>query len=143
MQNFFMTRFEPFLLSVARIVIGFLFLQHGAQKLFGALGGDQVENLVSLMGLAGVLEFFGGLLIMLGLFTRPTAFVLAGQMAAAYFMAHAPEGFWAIQNGGEKAAFYAFVFLYLSARGAGPWSLDALLGRAPRMEPRPHPAGVA
>ena len=138
-----MTRFEPFLLSAARIVIGFLFLQHGAQKLFGALGGDQVANLISMRGLAGILEFFGGLLIMLGLFTRPTAFVLAGQMAVAYFMVHASQDFWPIQNGGELAAFYSFVFLYLSARGAGPWSLDALLGRAPRMEPRPHPAGVA
>jgi putative oxidoreductase len=113
-------------LSLMRAVAGFLFSVHGAQKLFGALGAESVE-LLSLRGLAGVLEFFGGLLILGGLFTRPVAFVLSGQMAVAYFMAHAPRGFWPIQNGGELAVFYCFVFLFLAARGGGDLSLDRLV----------------
>lgn len=119
--------------NALRVVAGFMFLQHGAQKLFGWLGGfggtpGQTAELMSLMGLAGVLEFFGGALILLGLLTRPVAFLLAGQMAVAYFRAHAPQGFWTIQNGGELAALYAFVFLLLVAIGPGSVSLDAALG---------------
>jgi putative oxidoreductase len=109
-----------------RIVTALLFMQHGAQKLFG-MPADPAKvpvDLFSLMGLAGVLEFFGGLLILLGLFTRPVAFLLAGEMAVAYFMAHAPEGFWPLLNRGELAALYCFVFLYLAAAGGGPWSGD-------------------
>jgi putative oxidoreductase len=119
------------LLSVLRIITGFLFIQHGVQKLFGLLGARPggPPPLLSLSGIAGVLEFFGGLLIIFGLFTRPVAFILSGQMAVAYFMAHAPRGFWPAQNGGELAAFYCFVFLYLSAAGGGPWSLDSLWRR--------------
>jgi len=86
-------------------------------------------QLFSLVGLAGVLEFFGGALILLGLFTRPTAFLLSGQMAAAYFMAHAPKGFWPLLNKGELAALYCFVFLFLSIAGGGPWSLDRLMNK--------------
>jgi putative oxidoreductase len=81
------------------------------------------------MGLAGILEFFGGLFILLGLFTRPVAFLLSGQMAVAYFMAHAPEGFWPVLNHGELAVLYCFIFLYLSLAGGGPWSLDRVVGR--------------
>ena len=95
----------PRLLSTLRIVVGFLFLQHGSQKLFAFPGGEAVE-LMSLMGVAGVLEFFGGLLILIGLFTRPVAFILSGQMAVAYFMVHAPQGFWPVLNQGELAALY-------------------------------------
>lgn len=113
--------------ALFRIVTGLLFMQHGAQKLFGWLEGNQVESLFSMMGLAGVLEFFGGLLIVLGLFTRPVAFLLSGQMAVAYFTAHAPQGFWPTLNGGELAALYAFLFLYFAAHGGGRYSLDALL----------------
>ncbi len=109
-----------------RIVTGFLFWQHGAQKLFGWLGGDQVE-LASLMGLAGLLEFFGGLMVGLGLYTRFVAFVVSGEMAVAYFMAHLPNGFWPIQNGGEKAVFYCFAFLVMVALGGGSFSLDRKL----------------
>lgn len=112
------------LFSVARLIIGLLFAQHGAQKLFGVLGG-RAQDLVSLMGLAGVIEFFGGLLIAVGLFTTVSAFIASGEMAVAYFRAHAPQGFWPIENRGEMAAFYCFFFLYVAARGAGPWSLDA------------------
>lgn len=111
-----------------RIVTGFLFWQHGAQKLFGWLGGDQVE-LASLMGVAGILEFVGGLMIGLGLYTRFVAFVVAGEMAVAYFMAHMPRGLWPIQNGGEKAAFYCFAFLLMVAMGSGAFSLDGKLRR--------------
>jgi putative oxidoreductase len=81
---------------------------------------------------AGILEFFGGLLLLVGLFTRPVAFILSGMMAVAYFMAHAPDGFWPLLNRGELAALYCFVFLYLSAAGGGPWSLDALRRRKSR-----------
>lgn len=124
----------PRLLSVLRIVAGLLFMIHGTQKLFGRPANEpqQAVELVSLMGLAGVLESVGGLLILLGLFTRPVAFVLAGEMAVAYFKAHAPQGFWPLLNRGELAALYCFLFLYLAAVGGGPWSLDALRNRRDR-----------
>ncbi len=114
------------LLSLMRIVLALLFMQHGGQKLFDfpiAKAGAPLE-LLSLMGVAGVLELFGGLLLLLGLFTRPIAFLLAGEMAVAYFRAHFPNGFWPIANKGELAALYCFAFLYLAAAGGGPWSLD-------------------
>jgi putative oxidoreductase len=121
-------RFEPQTYALLRIVAGLLFAEHGAQKLFGAIGGQQVA-LASLMGLAGVIEFFGGLLIAIGLFASPTAFIASGEMAAAYFMVHAPQGFWPILNRGELAVLYCFIFLFVSSRGAGIWSVDA---RRPR-----------
>ena len=113
-------------LSAMRIVISFTFMAHGLQKTLGLLGGKQVPFL-SLMGLAGYLELIGGILLLIGLFTRPVAFILCGQMAAAYFMQHAPNGFWPIVNHGELAVLYCFIFLYLCFSGAGPWSLDAVL----------------
>ncbi|HEX3157944.1 MAG TPA: DoxX family protein [Longimicrobium sp.] len=127
MANFFMSRFEPQLLSMLRIVIALNFMQHGVQKLFGLLGGTRA-TLMTLPWFAGVLEFFGGLLVLIGLFTRPVAFVLAGLMAVAYYMAHRPQGFFPILNQGEPAVLFAFVFLYLSAAGPGPWSIDAMRG---------------
>ncbi|RMH21133.1 MAG: DoxX family protein [Gemmatimonadetes bacterium] len=114
-------------LNALRIVTGFLFAAHGAQKLFGVLGRDAPVELMSLMGLAGVLEFFGGLLVMVGLFTRPVAFVLAGEMAVAYFMVHAPRGFWPLMNRGEPAVLFCFIFLMLAANGGGALSLDGWL----------------
>lgn len=122
----FCAKWSPRLRSILRVVTAVLFMQHGAQKLFGvpADPAKVAVDLLSLMGLAGVLEFFGGLFILLGLFTRPVAFILAGEMAVAYFMAHAPKGFWPILNRGELATLYCFVFLYLAAAGAGPWSGD-------------------
>jgi putative oxidoreductase len=117
-------------LTLLRVVAGLLLMQHGAQKLFGWLGGRQVETLASQFGLAGVLEFFGGLLLVLGLFTRPVAFLLSGEMAVAYFQMHAPNGFWPIQNRGELPVLFCFVFLFLAATGAGPLSLDAVRARA-------------
>ena len=127
----FWSKWSTVLLSILRIVAAFLFMQHGMQKLLGFPGaGDRKVELMSLMGFAGCLELIGGGLLLLGLFTRPVAFVLAGEMAFAYFIAHAPQSFWPILNHGEDAVLYCFVFLYLSAAGGGPWSLDrALRGR--------------
>ncbi|HEX8359473.1 MAG TPA: DoxX family protein [Longimicrobium sp.] len=133
MRPFFMHRFEEPTLALLRVVAGLMFMQHGAQKLFGWLKAPDAPpgtvELMSQMGLAGVLEFFGGLMIVLGLFTRPVAFVLAGQMAFAYFTAHAPQGPVPILNGGELAVLFCFIFFYFSARGGGRYSLDHLMSR--------------
>jgi putative oxidoreductase len=119
--------------AALRIVSGFLFFQHGYPKLFGTLPGsseaESAAELLSIFWWSGVLETFGGLLIMLGLLTRPVAFLVAGEMAVAYFWRHAPNGFWPGVNRGELAALYCFVFLYFAAAGAGIWSLDAALRR--------------
>ena len=114
--------YSPYFYALLRIVAGLLFAQHGVQKLFGLLGGTQ-QPLMSQMGLAGIIETFGGLAIALGLFTSPVAFVASGQMAVAYFQAHLPRGFWPIQNGGELAVLNCFLFLYIASRGSGKWSL--------------------
>ncbi|OUJ76267.1 DoxX family protein [Hymenobacter crusticola] len=114
------------MLSVLRIAAGFLFMQHGMQKLFNfPPGGHGSVQLFSIMGLAGILEFAGGLLLIFGLFTRPVAFILSGLMAVAYFMAHAPQGPLPIVNQGELAVLYCFLFLFLAVAGAGEWSLDS------------------
>lgn len=117
----------PRLLSIMRIMTGLLLLQHGTAKLFKIPVIPMFANLsiTSLPGIAGILELVGGVLIILGLFTRSTAFILSGMTAFAYFIAHAPKGFYPILNGGELAALYCFVFLYLAAAGPGPWSVDA------------------
>jgi putative oxidoreductase len=112
--------------SLLRFVAGLLFACHGAQKLFGALGGHAMP-LMSQMGLAGVIEFAGGLLIAVGLYASPVAFIAAGEMAWAYFQAHAPGGPWPILNKGELAVLYCFLWLFVAARGSGPLSLDRLL----------------
>ena len=123
----YLAPWSPQLLSVLRIVTGFLFMAHGTQKWLGfPVPFSSPISLSSLSGIAGMLELVGGALIMAGLFTRPAAFVLSGLMACAYFIAHAPGGFWPIVNRGELAALYSFVFLYLAAAGGGPWSLDRL-----------------
>ena len=120
-------------LTALRIVTGFLFCQHGYPKLFGSLPGSEeteaAAEFLSVFWLSGVLEVVGGALIMIGLFTRPVAFILAGEMAVAYFWRHAPRGFWPGVNHGELAALYCFVFLYFFAAGGGRWSLDARLRR--------------
>lgn len=127
----FANAWTPKMLGVLRIVTGFLFTAHGTQKVlnFPATEKGAVE-LFSFMGFAGFLEVVGGILIILGLFTRVTAFVLSGMMAVAYFMAHAPAGFLPIVNKGELAVIYSFVFLYLAFAGGGAFSLDRLLRRA-------------
>ena len=116
-------RYAPQAYALMRIVFGLLFLFHGLQKMFGWYGGRTAE-LISLRGLAGVIELVGGTLIMIGLFTRPAAFIASGQMAFAYFMSHYPQGFWPIQNRGELAALYCFAFLYIASRGKVAWGLD-------------------
>lgn len=130
MRTFFMARFEEVTLALFRVVAGLMFWQHGAQKLLGWLGGAGAPGatvpLASMAGVAGVLEFVGGILIILGLFTRPVAFLLSGLMAVAYFMAHAPNGFWPAVNQGELAVLYCFIFLYLSSRGGGRYSVDGM-----------------
>ena len=120
---------SPRMLSILRIVTALLFMQHGTAKLFGIPHQANFDNLqlMSLMGLQGVLEAFGGLLLAIGLFSRPVAFLLSGNMAVAYFMAHAPKGPWPILNGGDLAVLFCFVFFYLWAAGPGPWSVDAAM----------------
>ena len=125
----------PRLLSVLRIVAAFLFIQFGTAKIFALPGplihGGGAVPIGSLPGVAGVIEAIGGLLLLLGLFTRPAAFLVSGEMAVAYFHGHAPNGFWPVLNGGHPAVLFCFVWLYFSAAGPGPWSLDALLRRTP------------
>lgn len=122
------TQWSPRLLSVLRIVAAFLFIQHGSMKLLGFPPSEAFAGvkLFSLIGFAGVLELFGGLMLLLGFFTRPTAFILSGEMAFAYFMAHAPHGMYPALNHGELAVLYCFVFLYLSVAGGGIWSADQI-----------------
>jgi putative oxidoreductase len=118
-------RMAPYLYALLRIMAGLAFAQHGAQKLFGVLGGRAVP-LATQFGLAGIIEFVGGIMIALGLFTGPVAFIAGGEMAWAFFQSHLPRGFWTIQNGGEPAVLYCFIFLYLSAVGSGKLSVDAI-----------------
>ncbi|KAB8064022.1 MULTISPECIES: DoxX family protein [Janthinobacterium] len=128
----FYATWSPRLLGLLRIILGFLYIQHGTAKLFGAPHVAMFDGLqlFSLMGAAGVLELVGGALLLVGLFTRPVAFILSGQMAVAYFMMHAPAAFLPILNGGEMAVMYCFAFLYFAAAGAGAYSLDGLRGKA-------------
>jgi len=127
------TSWAPYLLSILRAVSAFTFLQVGTAKLFAfpaaVMPGGGTAALLSLPGFAGLLEVVGGPLMLVGLFTRPVAFVLAGEMAVAYFLGHAPQGFWTVLNGGAPAVLFCFLWLYLSAAGPGPWSLDAWRGR--------------
>lgn len=119
----------PKLLSLMRLIVGFTFMEHGGQKLFNYPVPMPVP-LNAFLQFAGGLELVGGFLIVVGLFTRPVAFILAGEMAVAYWMAHAKNGFWPLANGGELAVIYCFVFLYLAAAGGGPWSLDSAVRKA-------------
>ena len=120
-------------LTLLRIVAGLLFMQHGMQKLLGMFGGlpggppGATVPLFSLLGVGSILEFFGGLAILLGFFTQPVAFLLSGEMAVAYFMFHAPQGLWPIQNRGELAVLYTFIFLFLAMAGGGRLSVDHVL----------------
>jgi putative oxidoreductase len=126
METFCQT-WSPRLLSVLRIMTALMFLQHGTAKYFGFPHIADFDNLqfFSLLGAAGILELVGGVLMLIGLFTRPTAFILSGFAAVAYFLAHAPQGFFPVLNQGELAVLYCFIFLYLSVAGGGAWSVDA------------------
>jgi len=129
----FFNTWSPRVLSILRIVTAFLFMLHGTAKLFHVPHQPQFDNLelMSLLGLQGILEAGGGLLLLIGLFTRPVAFILCGDMAVAYFMAHQPKGWLPILNGGDLAVLFCFVFLYLWAAGPGQWSIDAGLRTKP------------
>jgi putative oxidoreductase len=128
MESTLQSVWAPRLLSILRIVAALIFFEHGTQKLLGfPLSERAAPELLSLSGIAGILELVGGALLLLGLFTRPVAFILSGEMAVAYWMAHAPQSFFPVNNGGDAAILYCFVFLYLFAAGGGPWSLDAWL----------------
>ena len=126
----------PYLLSLLRIVAAFLFIQFGTAKLFGfpapVMPDGSTVPLMSQLGIAAALEAFGGALLLVGLFTRPVAFLLSGEMAFAYFIGHAGQSFWPVLNMGAPAILFCFIWLYISAAGAGPWSLDALWGRRDR-----------
>jgi putative oxidoreductase len=123
--------FLPFARSALRIMVGFLFMEHGLQKILGLLGGvgpsGGTAHFISWSWASGILELIGGPLILIGLFTCPVAIVLCGEMAVAYFWIHFPHGFWPLVNHGELAVLYCFVFLYLAAAGPGPVSADALI----------------
>ena len=123
--------FADIALSLLRVITGFLFMQHGLRKMFGLLGGDQIESLMSLTALAGILELVGGPAIMVGIYTPIVAFILSGEMAVAYFMFHFSRGFWPIENRGELAALYAFIFLLFVAIGGGSYSFDRLVRKKP------------
>ena len=119
----------PRVLSILRIVAALLFFEHGTSKLLGFPPSDHSPEVLSLSWIAGALELVGGALLTVGLFTRPVAFIVAGEMAVAYWMAHAPKSAFPLLNGGDSAILYCFVFLYLAFAGGGPWSLDALRRR--------------
>jgi len=128
-------RLAPAMLSLLRIVTGLIFLEHGSQKLLGfpPLAPPMTSPApFSLLWFGGILELLGGIAILLGLFTRPVAFLLSGEMAVAYWMFHAPKSHFPAVNMGDAAILYCFVFLYLSAAGPGPWSLDSALWRKRR-----------
>jgi len=124
--------FAPYLLSVLRIMTGLLFLQHPFAKFFGIPHVAAFDNLrlFSLVGLAGVIELVGSILIIAGFYTRTVAFILSGEMAVAYFMGHAPRDLYPLTNGGEPAVLFCFIFLYIAASGPGPWSVDAMRNTA-------------
>ena len=123
------TVWAPRVLSILRIVAALIFFEHGSQKLLGFPPTDNPPAFLSLSWIAGALELVGGALLALGLFTRPVAFVLSGEMAVAYWLAHAPRSFFPVLNGGDAAILYCFVFLYFAFAGGGPWSLDAMWAR--------------
>jgi putative oxidoreductase len=125
----FLSRYTDVIYALFRIIFGLLFASHGADKLFGLLGGQPMN--VPLMIAAGWIELVTGLLIALGFFTGIAAFIASGMMAVAYFMAHAPGGFWPVVNKGETAVLYCFAFLYMAARGSGRWSIDGMRTRRP------------
>lgn len=123
-------RYQPQARAALRIMTSLLFIAHGTQKLFGFPPSQMEGGLGGLMLVAGILETFGGLLVLAGFLTRPVAFVLSGMMAVAYFMAHAPQSFFPVNNGGDAAILFCFVFLYFVFAGAGAWSVDEARGRA-------------
>lgn len=127
------TTWAPRMLSILRVITALLFMAHGTQKLLGFPASNFSPAMFSLPWIAGVLEIFGGALLIIGLFTRPVAFVLSGLMAAAYWIAHAPQSPFPVLNGGDSAILFCFVFLYIVFAGPGPWSVDAVRSNAGRI----------
>lgn len=121
-------QWRPYVLSFLRIVAAVLFIEHGTQKILGFPEPKHIPELLSLSWVAGIMEIVGGGLLLVGLFTRPVAFLLSGQMAVAYWMAHAPNSVFPVLNGGDAAILFCFIFLYLVFAGPGPWSIDAKRG---------------
>jgi putative oxidoreductase len=128
-----LAKYESALRALMRVMLAFTFSLHGWQKFFGMFGGigGGRADLTSALGIAGLLETFGGVLMALGLFTRPVAFILSGEMCVGYFRTHAPRGFWPLVNGGELAVIYAFYYLWLAAAGPGPYSVDGIFRKRP------------
>ena len=120
----FLNRWSPYLLSLLRIVAAFVYVEHGTQKLFGFPAAFPMPHLPPLFLAGGIIETFGGALLLIGLFTAPVALILSGEMAVAYFLMHAPHGFWPLANHGEPVVLYCFIFLFLASTGGGPWSVD-------------------
>jgi putative oxidoreductase len=131
------TVWAPRVLSILRIVAALLFFEHGTAKLLGFPASPHSPEFLSLSWIAGALELIGGPLLIVGLFTRPVAFILSGQMAVAYWLAHAPQSVFPLLNNGDAAILYCFIFLYLAFAGGGPWSVDAMLKRDARASGRP------
>ena len=126
------TVWAPRVLSIVRIVCGLIFTEHGTQKWLGfPASGKPAPELLSISGIGGVMELIGGALLVFGLFTRPVAFLLSGEMAVAYWMSHAPRGLFPVLNGGDAAILYCFIFLYLAFAGGGAWSLDRAIWKRP------------
>lgn len=132
MDETFAERLSPYVLSILRIVVALLFLEHGMSRLFSFPMAMPAPMPFSLYWFAGAIEFAGGVLLALGLFSRPAAFIMSGEMAFAYFMSHAPKAFFPILNRGDAAILFCFVFFYIAFAGPGPWSLDALRQRRPQ-----------
>jgi putative oxidoreductase len=128
----FLGKYSPYLYAILRILAGLMFAMHGSQKLFGWPGGKAAVPVASLLGVAGLVEFIGGLMIAFAILTSYAAFIASGEMAAAYFMAHAPRGPLPIVNQGELAVLYCFLFLYIAAQGSGLWGIDAIRRRRTR-----------
>jgi putative oxidoreductase len=134
----YLGKYSPQLYALLRIVAGLMFAMHGTQKLFGWPGDGDTVEIASLMGLAGIIELVGGLMIAFGFLTSWAAFIAAGEMAVAYFMAHAPQAPWPVENQGEHTVLYCFLFLYMAAVGSGIWSIDAARHREVRVDTATH-----
>lgn len=128
----FLGNYSPQLYAILRIVAGIMFAMHGSQKLFGWPGDGNTVELASMMGVAGIIELVGGIMIAIGFLTSWAAFIASGQMAVAFFMAHFPQDWNPLVNQGETALLYCFLFLYMAARGSGIWSVDAAMNRGNR-----------